>query len=617
MIELLTPDGLARGDAGEHQIRTIPSQLKLGHMVARLDMAWSKTPYPDPTGLLLESMEQKQWMVDHCSWVIIDLRRSRNLYRPPARYADPVYEPLPPIPDQIRALQDSRIGPDVLRRAWTVHHDLCERTAQLLQSFQDSARLDMAAVDAVVGQLADALSDCLAGLVWLTRIKEARNYTAQHIVNTAILSMGLAFGMGWRRDRVETAGQVGLLHDIGKARLDHALLENPGPLSPSETDAVRRHVIVGYELLRTHPEMPMEVLSAVRSSHERPDGSGYPRGLKGSAIPVMARLIAVVDAYDAIASFRPQGAARSHQRALGELWRARGKQFEPALVEAFIQFMGWVPPGTLVRLADEQLAVVMNMHSGAKQRPVVRSVRRVEGQLVLGPQQEVAAQFEDDDEGRIGIRDILPDGAEGISMRAVTGALMRLYEAGESSPSNRRAGPEFDAEERTAVGRPRWRFSGLRSLFRRRPDPPSTAPLESVEPVAALRRRILVIDDSSTVRETLGRILTQAGHEVETADSGEQGLERALAQVPELIFLDILLPGINGFATLRQLRKEPTMADVPVVMISGNLQATEQFFLGQIGAEDFLPKPFTAEDVSDCLARLIASGRLSKSESTG
>ncbi|NDY95260.1 response regulator [Wenzhouxiangella sp. C33] len=619
-IKPLTADGLDRGDAAEHLIRTLPSQLKTGHMVARLDIAWSKTPYPDPTGLLLESPEQKQWMVEHCRWVIIDLRRSRNLFRPPGRYADPIYEPLPAIPDQIRALQDSRIGPSQLRRAWALHRELNEKTALLLQTFQDSARLDMAAVNEVVRNLADALDDCLAGLVWLTRIKEAQHYTAQHVVNTAILSMGLTFGMRWRRERIETAGQVGMLHDIGKARLDHALLDKAGPLSDSEIEEVRRHVIVGFDLLKSHPDVPMEVASAVRSSHERPDGSGYPHGLNGNAIPVMARLIAVVDAYDAITSVRPHGAARSHQRALGELWRARGSQFEPALVEAFIQFLGWVPPGTLVRLVNDELGVVMNMRSGSKQRPVVRSVRRVEGQLVLGPQQELAAQFEDDDEGRIGIRDILPDGAENISMRALTGALMRLYEAGEPSAPDAAEDPDGADEPLVSPGS-RWRFSGLRKLFGRRPDAGPTPPVqpqepvESVEPSAALRRRILVIDDSSTVRETLSRILEQSGHEVETADSGEQGLERACAQVPELIFLDILLPGINGFATLRQLRKDPAMADVPVVMISGNPQATDQFFLGQIGADDFLPKPFAPEDVGDCLARLAAAGRLSTAES--
>ncbi|MFP4278225.1 MAG: HD domain-containing phosphohydrolase [Wenzhouxiangella sp.] len=604
----MPPIGLALSNAGEHQIRTIPDQLKLGHMVARTDIAWSKTPYPDPTGMLLENAEQKQWLVDHCRWVIIDLRRSRNAFRPPARYADPLYEPVPSISDPIRTFQDKPIGPAELRRAWQIHRALDEQTAALLRTFEDEMRLDMPAVHSVVAHLAEEIEDCLAGLIWLTRIKDAEHYTAQHVVNTAILSMGLVYGMGWSRERMETAGLVGMLHDIGKARLDHDLLDKTGPLSPAEVNEVRRHVIVGYELLRTNKDVPLEVRSAVRSSHERIDGSGYPRGLKGDAIPVMARLIAVLDAYDAITSFRPHGAAQSHQRALGELWRARGKQFEAVLVEAFIQFLGWVPPGTLVRLEDGSLAVVMNMRARTRQRPVVRRIQRLEGQLTLADEREVAARFEPDDGGRVSISEILPDGAENISMRSLTGALMRLYEAGQADPAP--VGASSANEQQAALAQSsRWRLQSLRKLFRGDSPPETEAGVEPVTASAALRRRILVIDESSSERERLVHILSQAGHEVEAAASGEQGLARARAQVPELIFLDILLPDTNGFAVLKALRQEPAMADVPVIMISDSAEASEQFFRDRGGADDFLPKPLTPEDVTDCLARLAPAGR--------
>ncbi|MFP4336227.1 MAG: hypothetical protein ACLFQC_12235, partial [Wenzhouxiangella sp.] len=124
-------------------------------MVARTDIAWSKTPYPDPTGMLLENAEQKQWLVDHCRWVIIDLRRSRNAFRPPARYADPLYEPVPSISDPIRTFQDKPIGPAELRRAWQIHRALDEQTAALLRTFEDEMRLDMPAVHSVVAHLAE------------------------------------------------------------------------------------------------------------------------------------------------------------------------------------------------------------------------------------------------------------------------------------------------------------------------------------------------------------------------------------------------------------------------------------------------------------------------------
>ncbi len=579
-------------------------------------MAWTRTPYADETGLLLETLEQKHWFTSHCDWVIIDLRRSRNPYRPPARHADPVYEPIPTIHAQLDVLESSQLAAAELRQSWLLHRALVERTAHVLQTFHDSARLDMEAVNEVVGELADALDDCLGGLVWLTRIKETDHYTAQHVVNTAILSAGLTHAMGWGRERVETAGQVGMLHDIGKARIDHVLLNKSGPLSEEEVTALRRHVIVGYDLLKTHRDVPTEVLSAVRSSHERIDGSGYPRGLKGNSIPAMSRLIAIVDAYDAMASYRPHGNAMSHQQALGELWRARDSQFEPQLVEAFIQFLGWVPPGTLVRLSDGQVGVVMKMHRAGVLRPVVRTIHRQENQLMLGPEQELAGRLEADTESDTdapqAIRDILPDGSEKISMRALTAALMRLYESGEgdSAAASMAAG---ESRDQGVPGWSLWKFSGLRALFGRRDQDSVTGQGVGAAGKAALRRRVLVVDDSEVLHKVLSRALTGAGHEVEIAASGEECLERARAEPPEVIFLDIVLPGMNGFETLQQLRKDPAMADVPVVMISDNPQATEQFFLGQIGAEDFLPKPFHPEDVSACLQRLAAAGRLSRS----
>ena len=100
--------------------------------------------------------------------------------------------------------------------------------------------------------------------------------------------------------------------------------------------------------------------------------------------------------------------------------------------------------------------------------------------------------------------------------------------------------------------------------------------------------RVLVVDDSSTVIATLRRMLEQNGYEVIEALDGEKGVDLATADPPDLIFLDIILPGINGFAALRQLRRNPVTREVPVIMMSGNEQATEQFYAQRIGADDFM-----------------------------
>ena len=398
-----------------------------------------------------------------------------------------------------------------------------------------------------------------------------------------------------------------MLHDIGKVRLSDDLLNKPGPLSDDEIREVRRHVIVAFDLLKTHRGMPIEVLAAVRSSHERPDGRGYPRGLSGNAIPVMARLIAVVDAYDAMAFDRPHSKAMSHQQALGQLWRARGSQFEAALVEALIQFLGWVPPGTLVRISTGELAVVMRMEHDEQVHPIVRVIEREQDDLKLGREMELAGEFSSDKAERPSVSEILPDGHDGISMRALTSILMDQFEAHEEGAQQSQPAAEQE-RTRSRGGRARWRFSGLRRLFGALDEPADETSGEVSTPVP--RQHILVVDDALPMRELLTRVLKQSGHSVATAGSGEEALEQACARTPEVIFLDILLPGLNGFATLRQLRKNASLAQVPVVMLSGSAEASEQFFLEQIGADDFLPKPFSAEDVINCMQRLQARGRL-------
>jgi twitching motility two-component system response regulator PilH len=131
---------------------------------------------------------------------------------------------------------------------------------------------------------------------------------------------------------------------------------------------------------------------------------------------------------------------------------------------------------------------------------------------------------------------------------------------------------------------------------------------------ARLGTRVLVIDDSTTIVAVLGKMLRQSGYQVISAGDAETGIEIATREKPDLIFLDIVLPGMNGFAALRVLRRDPATIRTPVIMISGNMQATEQFYAQRIGADDFMKKPFGRGEVFTRLQKLIAEGRLAPQE---
>ncbi|WP_130620329.1 response regulator [Dyella amyloliquefaciens] len=125
-----------------------------------------------------------------------------------------------------------------------------------------------------------------------------------------------------------------------------------------------------------------------------------------------------------------------------------------------------------------------------------------------------------------------------------------------------------------------------------------------------LGARVLVVDDSATIRAVLGRMLEVDGYEVARAADGESALDMARAEPPSMIFLDIVLPGINGFSVLRSLRHDPATQHIPIVMISGNQQATEQFYVQRFGADDFISKPFGQAEVARSIGRLVQLGRL-------
>ena len=117
--------------------------------------------------------------------------------------------------------------------------------------------------------------------------------------------------------------------------------------------------------------------------------------------------------------------------------------------------------------------------------------------------------------------------------------------------------------------------------------------------------RVLVIDDSPTIVALLKRMLQQNQYAVLEAFDAESGIEIARREVPDLIFLDIVLPGMDGFNALRTLRRDPATKQVPIIMISGNAAATEQFYVQRIGADDFMKKPFSRAEVFSRIEPLL------------
>jgi len=181
----------------------------------------------------------------------------------------------------------------------------------------------------------------LGGIQSLAAALELKDpYTRGHSERVSRFGRQIAQALGLAAPMVRSIELGGQLHDVGKIGVRESVLNKPGPLTREEYEHIMTHPLLGWRIL--HPLLRHEptVLNVVRSHHERLDGSGVPDGLSGDAIPLEARIIAVADAYDAMMSRRPYRAGLRAADALAELHREAGSQFDPMVVEAFLDLKG-------------------------------------------------------------------------------------------------------------------------------------------------------------------------------------------------------------------------------------------------------------------------------------
>lgn len=337
--------------------------LQIGMYVARLDRPWLETPFLFQ-GFTIRSEQEREELARYCRYVHVDDAGEPG----PGSRSPATGQTSGPAPGTYYQDTASSVSEAPLARA--AYDEASGTVSDVLQSVRAGGRLDVDTLDRVVQPMMESVLRNQDAIVWLSRIRQTDDYTCGHAVTCSIYAIAFGRHLGLPHDDLQILGLGALLFDIGKTRLPAELLEKPGRLTEAEQALMRTHVRLGVEILASSGT-DERVLSMARDHHERYDGSGYERGLKGPDIPVFARIAGVVDFYTALTAQRPWATAISSYDAMRQLHQRSRSEFQTELVDNFVQAIGMFPNGALVELSTGEVAVVTDQNRVRRLRPRV------------------------------------------------------------------------------------------------------------------------------------------------------------------------------------------------------------------------------------------------------
>ncbi len=381
--------------------------LETGMRVIKLDRPWTEVPVLFQ-GFEIKEPRQIDTLRHYCRWVLVEgvswqmAAAESRLARLQAKLNQPLPEKKPL----------SEVLP-YARRTFNRTQDFIDRTLSAIRG-DKTPELDEARP--LIQACVKSIEANANAMFWLTRIKSRDAYTAEHCLRVAIYAIAFARFLGMAEEDLEVVGLCGLLHDIGKVKVRNEVLNKPGALTEAEMAEMRQHAELGYQLLQSHHSLEPIVSDVTRHHHERMDGRGYPNQLEEWQISRFARLIAIVDAYDAITSDRCYRKGLSASDALRILYRGRAEQFDAEMVEAFIRMVGIYPPGTLVELNTGEVGLIIATHPGKKLHPRVEILLNADKLPQIPYIIDLSIAPEDGEGHPYAIVKPLPDGAHGVSL---------------------------------------------------------------------------------------------------------------------------------------------------------------------------------------------------------
>lgn len=393
------------------------AQLAPGMFVSRLDRPWTDTDFP-LQGFEIKNEADISHLRRWCRHVYVDVQKSFAKDRGSVitrlgwgllrRHGKPL-----PAPAEYK---DTSTITEELPRATRAFDEARALAARVIAEVRAGRRVPAEALASAVESVVASVLRNADAFLWLDALRKRDSYSYSHALNCCALVATFGRHLGFPRDMLVDLASAGMLMDVGKSKLPEELLHRDGPLDEAEVTLARSHLDRGLEMLAEMEAASEEVRTMVRYHHERHDGSGYPEGLAGSAIPLTSRMLGIVDTFDAMSSNRPHQKAISRHDVLQYLYKHRDTLFQAELIEQFSQCLGVYPTGSMVELSSGEIAIVMAQNPARRLFPRVTVLTFADKRIDPAFRQIDlwATAADNSGQGRVWVARSLPPGAYGL-----------------------------------------------------------------------------------------------------------------------------------------------------------------------------------------------------------
>lgn len=344
-------------------IKKIPgNQLRLGMYLCDTNRKWIDLPFFRHK-FLVKTQDELNTLLEYCEYFFIDTTKGLDV-------ADLAESDTPDVSAEIRlgeAFDTSSINNPYLETYLECIDALDHFFAQAKQQLP----LDSGVASAITQKIMLGVMQSSENMIGLCQTATQSDELAKKSVNVCILACALGWHLGFSTAEVFTLGLGALLHDIGILRIPHDILNKIEPLTEDERTTVQKHVEYGLTILISAQDTPKQILKMVYHHHERFDGKGYPKGLKGDENSLPAQIVGLTSVYEALTRDRADRKSLTPESALQFIYQSGDTLFDPTLVERFVELLGIYPNGCIVELSGGELALISRVNPTAPLRPQI------------------------------------------------------------------------------------------------------------------------------------------------------------------------------------------------------------------------------------------------------